>query len=151
MSFELVRVSTSEEWAAYHRIRKAELWDARGRTSPAYNPDYPDEYKSNHTPLMLKVNGVAVGTLRLDDLGHGRFCTRLVAIEKSRQGQGLGRWMLEQTVTLAQAKGAKELVVNADEDAVGYYQACGFHEEVWDEGERKSPMAAGCVQMVRVL
>ncbi len=151
MPLELIKVSTPEEWAAYHRIRKAELWDARGRTSPTYNPNHPDELKPANTPVLLKLNGQGIGTTRLDDLSHGRFCVRLVAIEKTHQRKGYGRVMLEQAIQLALKHGGKEIVVNADEDAVGYYRASGFREEVWDALELNSPIAEGCVQMVRTL
>ncbi len=147
----LVQVTTPAMWAAYHRIRKAELWDARGRTTPLYNPNHPDETKPNHTPLLFLLNEVGVGTTRLDDLGNGRFCVRLVAIDKAFQGQGLGRTMLMQTLQRARDQGGTDMVVNADESAVGYYRACGFEEHSWNPEELKTPMGEGLTQMRRAL
>lgn len=53
MTYELVKVSTPKEWEAYHRIRREELFEARGLVG-VYDADRADEHKPEHTPLLLK-------------------------------------------------------------------------------------------------
>jgi ribosomal protein S18 acetylase RimI-like enzyme len=151
MKLDLAKVNTSQEWEDYHRIRYTELWIARGRTHPTYNANHPDEHKPEHTPLLLKLNGIGIGTTRLDDLGNGRFCVRLVAIDKAHQRQGLGRIMMEKTLELVQRKQGIEIVVNAYQTAVDFYRNHGFTEEMWDDSGVVSPLDTDCVQMIRRL
>jgi GNAT superfamily N-acetyltransferase len=134
MIYELVKVSIPEEWAAYHRIRREELFEARGRVG-VYNPDHADEFKPEHTPLLLKQNGVGVATTRLDIRDATTAIIRLVAVTKSLQGQGVGRELAQQTLALARARGIHRPVVNAAPTAVGYYERSGFKPDAWDPAE----------------
>jgi hypothetical protein len=40
-----------------------------------YDETHEDEYKPNHHPLLLKLDGRAIGTARLDDFGNGNDVT----------------------------------------------------------------------------
>ena len=133
MTYELVHVSTPEEWEAYHRIRREELFEALGRIG-VYNAEHPDEYKPGNTPLLLKQNGVGVATTRLDLRDATTAIIRLVAVTKSLQGQGVGRKLAQQTLALARAHGIRRLVVYAAPTAVGYYESLGFKLDVWNPG-----------------
>ena len=74
------------EWRDYHAIRREVLWEARGRTG--YNDKQSDEYRPANHPLLLKLDGRAIGTARLDDLGNGTGVVRLVAIVTDLQRRG---------------------------------------------------------------
>src|SRR5215831_8309199 len=69
MDYELVEVAGDNEWRDYHAIRREVLWEARRRTG--YNDKHSDDYVSANRPLLLKADGRAIGTTRLDDLGNG--------------------------------------------------------------------------------
>jgi hypothetical protein len=60
MAYDLIQVSTLEEWDAYHRIRREELFEAGGR-SGLYDATHPDEHKVGNTPLLLKKKWVRSG------------------------------------------------------------------------------------------
>ncbi|UXN72387.1 hypothetical protein N8D56_13645 [Devosia sp. A8/3-2] len=90
MGYELIEVREPADWAAYHVIRRQELFEAKGRFG-IYNPDHPDEYVPQAHPYLLKLDGVPIGTTRLDVREDGVAIFRMVAITASAQGRGHGR------------------------------------------------------------
>jgi hypothetical protein len=50
-TYELRVVKTEDDWTAYHRIRREELFEARGWYG-VYDSNYPDERLPNHFPLL---------------------------------------------------------------------------------------------------
>ena len=148
-NYELVVVNNPDDWNAYHRIRREELFEARGRHG-IYNPHHPDEGLLNHFPLLLKCNGAAVATVRLDVQENGVTIVRLVAVKRSEQSKGHGRVLGKHIEDFVRKKGIKKLVVNAAPDAVGYYERLGFSREIWDRAELKR-MLVDVVQMAKRL
>jgi GNAT superfamily N-acetyltransferase len=67
-------------------IRRRVLWERRGLTN--YDETHADEYKVANHPLLLKLDGRAINTARLDDFGNGAGAVRIVAIEPDLQRQG---------------------------------------------------------------
>lgn len=146
MTYELVIVETPSEWEVYHRIRREELFEARGRFG-MYDPDRPEERLPENTNLLLKKDGVGVATTRFDMLGNGTAAIRLVAVDKPLQGAGVGRVLAQKTMAFAREQGVNRLVVNAHPTAVGYYERSGFRHEAWNP-EELTGIASNCVQMV---
>lgn len=149
MGYQLVEVSTPEDWAAYHDIRRLELFEARGRFG-IYDPNYPDEYSPDKHHYLLKLDGRPLGTTRLDIRDDGSAVFRLVAITAPEQGNGHGRVLSEMVQQQAEAFGARTLVVNAAKTALGYYEKTGWHRHIWD-AEELVGMAADCIQMRKML
>lgn len=137
-------VKAPDEWAAFHRIRRAELF-----TSGRYDENHPDDREAENTPYLLVVDGEAVGVARLDRKGEAGI-VRLVAISKYRQGKGLGRILATKLDTAALEAGIVILRVNAAYDAVGFYERLGWTRSEWDRSELTG-IAAGAVQMEKPL
>jgi N-acetylglutamate synthase-like GNAT family acetyltransferase len=148
MDYQLVEVVGENEWRDYHAIRRVVLWEARGRTG--YNDKHSDEYVPANRPLLLKLDGRAIGTTRLDDFCNGTGLVRLVAIIADLQRRGHGRKLAELVEAYARNRGMRRLFVNAAPDAVGYYEKLGWQRFSWDETEL-SGIAAGTVQMMKSL
>jgi N-acetylglutamate synthase-like GNAT family acetyltransferase len=148
MDYELVEVAGENEWRDYHAIRREVLWEARGRTG--YSDKHSDEYVPANRPLLLKLDGRAIGTTRLDDFGNGTGAVRLVAIIAGLQRQGHGRKLAELVEAYARDRGMTRLFVNAAPEAVGYYEKLGWRRCRWDEAEL-SGIASGAVQMTKNL
>jgi len=148
MDYELVEVAGDNEWRDYHAIRREVLWEARGRTG--YNDKHSDDYVSANRPLLLKLDGRAIGTTRLDDLGNGTGAVRLVAISADLQRRGHGQKLAELVEAYARNRGMARLFVNAAPEAVGYYEKLGWQRFSWDETEL-SGIASGAVQMTKNL
>lgn len=144
MSNELIEVAANSDWQEYHSLRRRVLWERRGLTN--YDETHADEYEPANHPLLLKLDGRAIGTVRLDDFGNSTGAVRLVAIEPDLQRQGHGRILSDYVENYARRLGIKTLYVNAAPEAVGYYEKLGWKPDVWDEGELVG-IASGCRQM----
>jgi N-acetylglutamate synthase-like GNAT family acetyltransferase len=149
MSYELAIVARAEDWEAYHSIRRVELFEARGRIG-VYDPDRADERAPNHFPLLLKWNGMAIATTRLDLRESGLAIVRLVAVVKAEQRKGHGRALAARTEAFARDRGVTKLLVNAAATAVGFYERIGFVREGWDAAELVG-WNADSVQMAKML
>jgi GNAT superfamily N-acetyltransferase len=149
MGYELVEVVAPDDWAAYHDIRRQELFEARGRHG-IYDPDYPGERLAGMHPYLLKHDGRPLGTTRLDIRDDGTAIFRLVAITAAEQGKGHGRVLGQMVEDRARAFGATTLLVNAAETAIGYYEATGWQRHVWDESELAG-IASNCIQMRKMI
>src|SRR5436190_8069932 len=89
MAYALAKVATESDWRDYHAIRRSVLWEARGLGG--YDEHHGDEYIPANHPLLLKLDGGSIGTVRVDDFGNGTGAVRLVAIVTNLQRQGHGR------------------------------------------------------------
>jgi GNAT superfamily N-acetyltransferase len=149
MHYELVKVTTESDWREYHALRRHVLWEARGRSG--YDEKRPEEHLAANHPLLLKLDGRPIGTTRLDNLGDGRGVVRLVAIAAHVQRQGHGRVLSASVEDYGRRRlGLTMLLVNADPDAVGFYEKMGWATYAWDEAELMGS-AAGCTQMTKAL
>ena len=146
--YELVEVRLPEDWADYHSIRRAVLFEARGNFN--YDPNDADEYLSQNQPLLLKFRGRAIGTTRLDRLDSTTGAIRLVAIRPELQGQGHGRVLSQMVENRARAQNLTILFVNAVREAIGYYQTLGYTRHAFDPNELTG-IASECVQMQKQL
>ena len=146
MDYQLVLVSTPEDWLDYHAIRRHELFEAKGRYG-IYDASRPEERLPSFYPYLLKLHGKALGTTRLDVRGDGTCVFRLVAITASEQGKGHGRALGQMVEAKARSFGAHTALVNAAPTALGYYEATGWHRYTWNVAElvgtQTSDWAAG--------
>ena len=142
---KLVQVSTSDEWSAYHRIRKAELFDG---TTDAYDEHHPAEFHEGNVPLLLLLDGHGIATMRLDfRLPHA--IVRLVAVASSHKGRGYGRALAEYVEMRARMKHVKRLDLNAKCSVLGFYQRLGYFFNDWDPNDEG--LSEGYVQMSKLL
>lgn len=123
-SYDLVLVEIAADQSAYHKIRRTVLFEARGRFD--YIPDGPEEIKEQNLSLIFKLDGHAIGTVRLDQKLDGRAIVRLVAIAPDLQHQGHGRALMTRLERLALSLGINELLVHSAPDAASFYQKLGF-------------------------
>lgn len=146
--YKLVKVTAPSDWQNYHSLRREILWESRGRSG--YDDKRPAEHFSDNHPLLLKLDGRPIGTTRLDNLGDGTGVVRLVTIASDIQRLGHGRILAAMVENFARDLGIGTLFVNADTNAVGYYEKMGWHYHVWDESELVG-IAVDCKQMRKTL
>jgi N-acetylglutamate synthase-like GNAT family acetyltransferase len=149
LGYTLIEVTDAADWHCYHAIRRQELFEARGRHG-IYDENYPGERAPNMLHYLLKLDGKALGTTRLDVREDGSAIFRLVAITRPEQGRGHGRVLAQMVEERARAFGTTVLYVNAAATAVGFYQATGWHDHAWDPSELVG-IAADCRQMRKLL
>ncbi|QQR68585.1 MAG: GNAT family N-acetyltransferase [Alphaproteobacteria bacterium] len=130
MTYQLIHVTTPQDWESYHDIRRTELWIGRGALE--YDARHPDEYRPHHHPLLLKWQDKPIGVARLDELEDGAGAIRRVAITHSHQRQGHGRMMGQLVEDEARRIGIRSLYVNAAADAVGFYKKTGWEAFIWN-------------------
>lgn len=70
--------------------------------------------------------GALVGCLLLRDIGHGLVKMRQVAVDDSRQGLGVGRFLVAAAELAARERGFLEMQLNARETAVAFYLRLGY-------------------------
>ncbi|SCX32331.1 putative acetyltransferase [Agrobacterium sp. DSM 25558] len=135
-SYDLVLVESAADQSAYHRIRRTVLFEARGRFD--YIPDEAEEIKEQNLSLIFKLDGQAIGTVRLDQKSDGRAIVRLVAIAPEFQNRGHGRALMTLLGRLALSLGVNELLVHSAPDAAGFYQKLGFVAFEFEDGNFRS-------------
>lgn len=140
-----VKISEGADWAAYHQLRRKVLFEDKGMIG-VYDENRPEEYSDGKHSLLLKADGVGVGTTRLDDLADGTAIVRLVAIAADRQRQGLGRKLGALVEEYARDLGVVELKVNAAPDAIDFYRKTGWQVCPWNPDELVG-IAATAIQM----
>lgn len=135
-NYDLVLAESAADQFAYHRIRRTVLFEARG--SFDYIPDGPEEIKEENLSLIFKLDGQAIGTVRLDQKPDGRAIVRLVAIAPDFQNRGHGTALLTRLERLALSLGINELLVHSAPDAAGFYQKLGFAAFEFEAGNFRS-------------
>ncbi len=70
-----------------------------------------------------------VGCLILTALPSGEAKMRAVAVEPARQGEGIGRRMVEAFEAYCRGHGFGEIVLNARDTAVPFYESLGYSIE----------------------
>jgi N-acetylglutamate synthase-like GNAT family acetyltransferase len=149
MRYSLEKVASADEWRSYHEIRRSVLFEARGRIG-VYRSDHPDEFKAENHPLLLKLDGLALGVTRFDVRGGGEGVVRLVAIKQQAQRRGHGRVLSSLTDEFARSLDVHSLFVNAAPEALGYYEKMGWTPFAWDPGELQG-IALDNIQMRKLL
>ena len=75
--------------------------------------------------LARNGRGIPIGTGRMQKNGH---IGRLAVIAKWR-GKGIGAALVNEFVSFAQSKGLEQAYLNSQEQAVGFYEKCGFSSQ----------------------
>lgn len=122
--YELRTPSSTEEWQAYHSIRRRVLFENRGQFG-VYDENHPDEHSKGNHPLLLLLDGEAIGVIRVDINGNQAIFRR-VAIREDLQRAGHGRVLLALAESFAQEKGCLHIWSDVAPDAVGFYERCGY-------------------------
>ena len=63
--YELRAPISTDDWEAYHGIRRKVLFENRGRIG-VYDKNHPDESREGNYPLILLLDGEAIGVIRVD-------------------------------------------------------------------------------------
>jgi GNAT superfamily N-acetyltransferase len=106
------------------------------------NPDIDDipayYLASGQTFLVAEIDGMLVGTGALirEDTQIGRIVRMSVARDLRRQG--IAQALMTHLIDVARERGFARLVLETNigwDDAIGFYQRCGFREYARGDGE----------------
>ncbi len=113
---------TDSEWKAYYALRfnvLREPWN-----QPPGSEVLADEDQAIHA---IAVEGEEVlGVARMHESSPNQGQVRCVAIATAAQGKGIGKAIMAYLEDQAKTKGWTEIVLEARENAVPFYQAIGY-------------------------
>jgi GNAT superfamily N-acetyltransferase len=145
----LRRVDSRADWAAYHDIRRTELFQAY-RPDLVYDPDHPDEHEPSNLPHVLDLDGVVVGTVRIDLMGADRAAFRLIAVRRDVQRRGHGRVLLRLAEQLVSDLGCAQVTINSTRPALPFYLRNGYAPGDWHDIEAPHADTVRVGRMLRV-
>lgn len=120
----------SEDYKSALELRRRVLREPLGLT---YSPeDLAQEINDIH--LGAFDGAEAIGTLILTPAGAAAKM-RQVAVASERQGEGIGRQLVEFSESMARECGFEEITLHARETAVAFYEHLGYaaHGEPFEE------------------
>lgn len=141
--YSLKPVGSSQDWAAYHAIRRDAIFAAL-LPGQRYDENDPDEFKPGHHPYVLRFGGDIVGAVRIDLIDETQAGLRLIGIRPALQRQGHGAALLRLAEQAAQRFGRHEVVINAHPTSLAFYLANGYAEGDWRDA---GPVHPGLVRV----
>ncbi|MEK6547381.1 MAG: GNAT family N-acetyltransferase [Bacteroidota bacterium] len=122
---EISTPHSDANWKAYYALRYKVLREPWNQ--PLGSEILADEPDAIH--LMATENGNTIGVARMHESAPKQGQVRCVAVATDQQGKGVGKALMCALEIEAQEKGWKEIVLEARENAVPFYQCLGYHIE----------------------
>ena len=119
---EIKSPQTDAEWKAYYALRfnvLREPWN-----QPVGSEVLADEDQAIHA--IAVENSEVLGVARMHESAAKQGQVRCVATATTAQGKGIGKAIMAYLEVQAKAKGWTEIVLEARENAVPFYQAIGY-------------------------
>jgi predicted GNAT family N-acyltransferase len=119
---EIKSPQTDAEWKAYYALRfnvLREPWN-----QPVGSEVLADEDQAIHA--IAVENSEVLGVARMHESAAKQGQVRCVATATAAQGKGIGKAIMAYLEEQAKAKGWTEIVLEARENAVPFYQAIGY-------------------------
>jgi N-acetylglutamate synthase-like GNAT family acetyltransferase len=114
---------TAADIAAYYQLRYAVLRQPWGQAPGSERA--PDDDTATHA-LLVNASHQAIGVCRLHLQTAEEGQIRFMAIHPDYQGQGLGQQLQAYMEQQARQQGARTISLQAREQAVPFYQRCGY-------------------------
>ena len=125
MSFIIKQPETPDEFKQYYALRFRILRAPWGEPEGSEIDDIEDQCFH----IMATKNGNIVGVGRLQYNSADEAQIRYMAIEKTYEGNGIGRMIVNALEQEAINKRVRAVVLDAREPAVGFYQILGYSIE----------------------
>lgn len=114
--------ASTAEFEAYYRLRFDILRKPWGEPEGTEKAD--DEDQSFHLAVFDGQAIVGVGRLHLNNADGGQI--RFMAVADGRQGQGIGRMLMDGLEAEAKRRGATYIALHARQNAVKFYESLGY-------------------------
>lgn len=121
----LRRPCSDNEWGAYHRLRRTELFE-RFLPHLVYDPDHADSWTREVFHFGLFAAGELLGCVQVRWISASEASIHLVAVAPQRRAAGLGRELLRRAETFAWVNGRRRVRVFSAPSAAGFYRALGY-------------------------
>lgn len=113
----------------------------------AFETDATDDAADDDASREVSNRGPLVGCVVLKPLGDGVVKLRQMAVEPSRQRQGIGRTLVAHALDVAREAGFDEMMMDARVSAEAFYRSLGFASE----GERYELIGVAHIRMRQLL
>ncbi|MFC2033797.1 GNAT family N-acetyltransferase [Chloroflexota bacterium] len=87
--------------------------------------------------LIVKDKESVIGTARVRFTGQNQAKLERMAVLSSFRGQGIGRGIISFLTTDLNKKQFRKLIIHAQYEVIGFYEACGFRQvgiPFWEAG-----------------
>ncbi|UAJ13352.1 GNAT family N-acetyltransferase [Aquirufa lenticrescens] len=119
---EIKSPQTDSDWKAYYALRFSVLREPWNQ--PLGSEVLADEDKAIHA--IAVENEEVLGVARMHESAEKQGQVRCVATATEAQGKGIGKAIMAYLEEKAKQKGWTEIVLEARENAVAFYQAIGY-------------------------
>ncbi len=127
---EIKTPQTDDEWNTYHEIAKKEVLEFY-HPELTYDPNHEDQSREGAIKKIFIQHDKIIGMAFLFPKNKKRIFMGLLGIKKGFQRQGLGHKCLKQLETFLQDIGYEELVFNANEKVLDFYDKNGYQKNFW--------------------
>ena len=125
MNYTIKSPETESEWERYFNFRWEKLRKPLGMSKETLKDD--KEQDSYHLIAVdNKEEVIGTGRLHFNNEKEGQI--RYMAVSESIQRKGLGSAIVSELERIAKKKGAREMVLNARENAINFYLSLGYKE-----------------------
>ncbi|PKL51146.1 MAG: GNAT family N-acetyltransferase [Candidatus Riflebacteria bacterium HGW-Riflebacteria-2] len=114
---------TDEEWQQYYHLRWSVLRQPWGEPEGSERDEQDGE--TEHCAVVADGRVIGVGRLQMNS--HEEAQIRYMAVAPDCHGRGLGRRVVEFLEEKARELGAARLVLDARQNAVGFYLILGYN------------------------
>ena len=118
----IIEPTTDAEWEIYYELRYRIL---RAPWGQPRGSEF-DESDARSINRMMEDGGEALAVSRLHFNSEHEAQIRYMAVDTRHQGKGFGREMLEHMEHISASMGANTVVLEARDNAVGFYERCGY-------------------------
>jgi GrpB-like predicted nucleotidyltransferase (UPF0157 family)/GNAT superfamily N-acetyltransferase len=120
-----LRCTHYEEWEAYHRIRKEQLFDPRNRV---YDRNHPCLTAADHFHFVLLKGTKVVAVAMVEFLNETEAALRGLATDEPYKGKGYARIIIGLLEKWLRQKGKAILKLHSCLRAEGFYRKLGYTE-----------------------
>jgi N-acetylglutamate synthase-like GNAT family acetyltransferase len=120
---DLITPTTAQHWQAYYALRFSVLREPWNQ--PLGSEVLQDEASAIHA-MAVDEDEKVLGVARMHESSPKQGQVRCVAVATGQQGKGIGKLIMRHLEKLAAEKGWQEIVLEARENAVPFYESLGY-------------------------
>lgn len=121
-SWQLSTPTSPQQWQDYYQLRYQVLRQPWGQPEGSER----DELEAQSYHAMVEQAGQVLAVGRIHQLGDGRVQVRYMAVAPQARGSGFGAIVLAALERQAERWGCKAIVLNAREQAIGFYRKANY-------------------------
>lgn len=123
MSYLIKQPESTDEFEQYYALRYQLLRKPWGEPEGSEKDDMEDDCFH----IIARQDDDVIGVGRIQNNSAEQAQIRYMAVAKEHEGRGIGRKIVNALEAYAKETGIDEVVLDAREPAVGFYERLGYH------------------------